>query len=324
MPNLVTHALFCEDVMKSLNDPVLNRYPMFAITGSQGPDFLFFYHTTPTKLLLPNKISQFGHKFHEENVNAFYASALESIRREKKHPIQQEMIAYLCGHLCHWAMDSTFHPYVYYRTGNYSYSAKCAFYHHRFESLLDAAMLKYNKNTTITDYDPGEECLSTSLPVARAICRIYIPAIQQIYDTKIEPTAIVEALQDWKTMQKIFRDPKNLKKGFLQPIEKALGLQHALSGFSIPNVCEDNVDICNLLHKQWKNPASLEESNASLFDLYKEAQRKAITVISYFLKAINDPKSEEKMLEFIGDRNYEMGLPNGYEMKEFDIIDLSI
>ena len=56
MPNLVTHALFCEDVMKSLNDPVLNRYPMFAITGSQGPDFLFFYHTTPTKLLLPNKI----------------------------------------------------------------------------------------------------------------------------------------------------------------------------------------------------------------------------------------------------------------------------
>lgn len=324
MPNLVTHALFCEDVMKSLNEPLLDRCKMFVITGSQGPDFLFFYHTTPAKLLLPNKVRQFGNKFHEENVNAFYASAINSIRHEKKHPIQQEMIAYLCGHLCHWAMDSTFHPYIYYRTGNYSLSSDCAFNHHRFESLLDAAMLKFKKDTTITDYDPGVECLSTSLPVARAICRIYIPAIEQIYDTKLEPKTIVEALEDWKTMQKIFRDPKNYKKGFLQPIEKSLGLLHALSGFSIPNVCEDNVDICNLLHKPWKNPATLEQSDESLFDLYEVARKKAVKAITYCLKAINDPKSEEKLLEFIGDRNYEMGIPSGYEMKEFDLIDLSI
>lgn len=324
MPNLVTHALFCEDVMKSLNDPILNRHRMFMITGSQGPDFLFFYRTTPTKLWMPNKVRHYGNKFHEENVNAFYSSALESIRHEKNKSIQREMIAYMCGHLCHWAMDSTFHPYVYYRTGNYSSNQNSAFLHHRFESLLDAAMLKFKKDTTITDYDPGVECMSASLPIARAIARIYIPAIETIYQDQIEPNAIVEALKDWRTMQKVFRDPKNHKKGFLQPIEKAVGLEHALSGFSIPNVCEDNVDICNLLHRQWKNPASLEVSNQSLFDLYDEAQQKATTVIPYFLDAIENPQVQQKLMDYLGDRNYEMGLPTGYEMKEFDIIDLPI
>lgn len=322
MPNLITHALFADEVREQFNLPVLNMNRKFMITGAQGPDFLFFHHTTPAKCLIPSDIRVYGGLFHKEKVNDFYSSALKSIRHEKSRKIKNEMTAYVCGHLCHWAMDSTFHPYIYYRTGNYSKKSAAA--HHRFESLLDAAMLKYKKNLTIREYDASVECLSDELPVARAICRIYVPAIETIYGKKVNPKDFVEDLHEWKFMQKVFRDPKNYKKGLLQPLEKVFGLDNVLSGFSVPNICEDNVDICNLLHREWKNPASLEVSDASLLDLYDVAMAKALMAIHLFLAAIDDKEEEGELLDFLGDRNYEMGLPGFLETKEFDLIDLSL
>lgn len=322
MPNLITHALFADDVREQLNLPLLNHNRKFMITGAQGPDFLFFHHTTPAKYLIPSDIRQYGSLFHKEKVNEFYASALHSIRHEKNRIIKNEMTAYVCGHLCHWAMDGTFHPYIYYRTGNYSNKSAAA--HHRFESLLDAAMLKYKKNLTISEYDPSVECLSDELPVARAICRVYVPAIETIYGKKVSPKDFVDDLHEWKFMQKVFRDPNNYKKRILQPLEKIFGMDNVLSGFSVPNVCEDNVDICNLLHREWKNPASLEISNASLLDLYQIAQAKALMAIHLFLKVIDHPEDEAELLGFLGERNYEMGLAGSPEAKEFDLIDLSL
>lgn len=321
MPNLVTHTLFTEDVLKTLNNPLLNSRRKLVITGGQGPDFLFFHNATPSKLMIPSPIRKYGTLFHHEEVNAFYASALDSIRHEKNRKIRDDMIAYTCGHLCHWASDSTVHPLIYARTGNCT--GRSAWRHHRYESLLDAALLQYYKKMTIKDYDPSVECLSADLPTARAIARIYGPAIETVYGDKVRPALFVDTLQDWKHMEKVFRDPTNIKKKLLMPAEKVLHLENLVTGFSIPNVCEDNVDICNLLHNEWRNPCTGEIHTESVFDLLEEALQKAVTAITLFLQAVQNPAKETEFLDFLDDRNYDEGLPGNPDPVFFDETDLS-
>lgn len=321
MPNLITHTLFTEDVLKALDNPALNARHKLVITGGQGPDFLFFHHSVPSKLLIPTRLRKYGTLFHEEHVNGFYASALNSIRHEKNAAIREDMIAYTVGHLCHWAMDSTFHPLIYYRTGNCK--GKSAWSHHQYEALLDAAMLQYKKGQTIATYDPSTQCLSDKLPVARAIARIYRPAIQAIFQETIEPHEFKEVLDDWKRAQQIFRDPKNRKKAWIKPLEKMLGMEHILTGFSVPNVCEDNVDIGNLLHDEWKHPSSGEIRHESVFDLWQEAMDKALMAIDLFYKALADKNDEPAFLDFLDDRNYDIGIPGNPAPVFFELADLS-
>lgn len=321
MPNLITHTLFTEDVLKALDNPVLNARKKLVITGGQGPDFLFFHHSIPSKLLIPSELRKYGSLFHEEHVNDFYASALESIRKEKNPAIREDMFAYVIGHLCHWAMDSTFHPLIYYRTGNCE--GRSAWRHHRYESLLDAAMLQYKKGQTIQTYDPGMECLSNDMPTARAIARIYRPAIQTIYGQTIRPGDFKEVLDDWKRAQQIFRDPHNRKKAVMGGLEKVLGMENFLTGFSVPNVCEDNVDIGNLLHDEWKHPSTGEIHTESVFDLWKQAMDKALMAIGLFEKALANPSDRQAFLNFLNDRNYDIGIPGNPAPVFFDLADLS-
>lgn len=321
MPNIITHTLFADEVSDLLGlDVMLGRHQLFEIGGS-GPDVLFFHGISPYKTPVVSKfIRQVGSELHEGHVNDFYKSALNSIRREKNNQIRDDMIIYVCGHLCHWALDSTMHPYIFYKTG--FKRPRSAWDHHRFESLMDALMLKYKRDETIQDYDVTK--ITRHKPFqARAMARIYIPAIKDIFDIDVRPYVIEEALQDWNDMQGVFRDKTGRKiKGF-QTLEKPLHLDNLFSGFAVPPVPEDNYDIFNLMHSEWQNPATEEVFTDSVLDLYEQAKRKAITAITLFLEAVTSRAKEKEFLEFIGDRNYGTGTA-GLPMVVSKPIDLSI
>ena len=321
MPNLVTHALFCDDVLSALDNPLLSSHRMLFLTGGQGPDFLFFHHSDPLRTaVLPSDIRKYGRKFHADHINDFYLSALSSIQKEKDPAIRNDLIAYVCGHLCHWALDSTVHPLIYSRTGNCQ--GRSAWMHHRFESLLDAALLMYKKKQTILTYFPGDECFSSDLNTARAMARIYVPAIETIYGEKVNPHSFAEVLQDWKRVQKRFYDPHNRKRRTIVPLEKTFGMYGLMSGFAIPYTCEDNVDICNLLHDSWRHPVTGEERKESVLDLMNIALDKAVTAIQLFLAAVDHPENpafKESFCDFLGDRNYEMDLPGNPVPVFFDL-----
>lgn len=325
MPNLITHTLFCEDVLDSLHNELLDSHRMLFITGGEGPDFLFFHHSDPfVDAFVPSKLRKYGGIFHDEHVNAFYLSALSSIEQQKNSEIREDMIACLAGHLCHWALDSTMHPLIYARTGNCKGAS--SWNHHRYESLLDAALLMYRKHVTIKDYEPWKECFSSDRRTARAISQIYGPAIETIYGESIRPADFAQCLKDWERLQRRFYDPSGLKKTLLRPVENVLHLDNLMTGFSIPNNAEDNVDICNLLHTTWRHPVTGIESTESVFDLLDKALEKAKTAITLFFDALNHPASTlhaQKWIDFLGDRNYDMDLPGSPEPVFFDLIDLS-
>ena len=319
MPNLITHTLFAQEAAEKLDPALLaGRTHLYGV-GANGPDFLFFQGLDPKNFYHKAPLRKFGGKFHHSHVNDFYASAISSIRNEKDPEIKADMIAYVLGHLSHWALDSTCHPYIFGRTGAYELDSSTR--HHTLESLLDAAMLKVKKGQTIKEfyYPAIADC---SKEEARAVARIYIPAIEQIFDTKIAPHLIWQSLNDWGRGQRWFYDYTGNKRKNLRAIEKGLFCENIVSGMIIPEVADDNWDICNLKHKEWVHPCDASiVSTESLFDLYDKALLKAQTAMKLFLEALDGPDKESAFYEFLGDRGYDTNMNTDLPMKNFDIID---
>ena len=256
--------------------------------------------------------------FHAGHVNEFYQQALISIRNETDEEIKKDMVTYVCGHLCHWALDATSHPYVFYRTG--TCKGKSAWYHHRFESLMDAIMLKVKKECTIEDFK-FYEISDASKEEARAIARIYVPAIRQILGFEIKPHQIMESLKDWHFIESLFYDASGDKLKALQALETFTKAYNSLSGYIVPNEPDDPYDVMNLLHTRWVHPSDdTLVSTESFFDLYDKAQLLAMEAIRLFLAACENPDLDGDLLNLIQDRNYNLGTNDHKEMINFDLI----
>lgn len=321
MPNIITHTLFAQEIFDKVDE---NTHDLFEPRlhlleiGSNGPDFLFFHGMNPKDFFKKSDLRVSGSMFHAGHVNEFYQKALISIRNEVDEEIKKDMITYVCGHLCHWALDATSHPYVFYRTG--TCKGKSAWYHHRFESLMDAIMLKVKKECTIKDFK-FYEISDASKEETRAIARIYVPAIRQILGFEIKPHQIMESLKDWHFIESLFYDASGDKLKALQTLETFTKAYNSLSGYIVPNEPDDPYDVMNLLHTRWVHPSDdTMVSTESFFDLYDKAQLLAMEAIRLFLAACENPDLDGDLLNLIQDRNYNLGTNDHKEMINFDLI----
>lgn len=321
MPNIITHTLFAQEIFDKVDEAAHDLFePRLQLLeiGSNGPDFLFFHGMNPKDFYKKSDLRVAGSMFHAAHVNDFYQKALISIRNEQDEDIKKDMMIYVCGHLCHWALDATSHPYVFYRTG--PCKGKSAWYHHRFESLLDAIMLKVKRECTIEDFKFYEVCDVTK-EQARAIARIYVVAIRQILGFDIKPHQILESLNDWHFIETLFYDASGDKLKALQTLETFTKAYNSLSGYIVPNHPDDPYDVMNLLHTRWVHPSdSSFVSTESFFDLYDRAQLLAMEAIRLFLAACQNPDLDEDLLLLIKDRNYNLGVSSQDEMTNFDLI----
>ena len=107
MPPSYSHYRFGKEVYKKLTPAqkaIIDPYRGLFDLGLHGPDLLFYYHP-----FSKNQINQTGVAIHERPGIAFFlpaASRWRSCRHKKA------ALAYLYGVLCHFALDSTCHPYV--------------------------------------------------------------------------------------------------------------------------------------------------------------------------------------------------------------------
>ena len=112
MPNLVTHNYFAKEVLSKTQNTIKktikdkqNIYELFA----QGFDPFFFYELLPFK----KKISNYCHTNHTDE---FFLNFINSIKKEKLQN-NSSIMAALYGHLAHYVLDSTCHPFIIYKTG---------------------------------------------------------------------------------------------------------------------------------------------------------------------------------------------------------------
>ena len=176
MPALITHDFFGRDVYDRLYTFIggsRDEADAFLL-GNQGPDPLFYLVLSP-QLRAHNRLGSTMHnKKPSELLTALKNSLgiLNSAEREVGR-------AYALGFLCHYTLDSTMHPFVYFHEYRLCDAgvpgltrADGSEVHGTIESELDELVLFEKRGETIATFNPSAEILNASnFKIGRASCR---------------------------------------------------------------------------------------------------------------------------------------------------------
>ena len=107
MPSTYAHRRFGADVLALLPDGLratLEQHRELYDIGLHGPDLMFYY-----KALQSNPVNRLGNTMHEQKGEVFFTRARTVVENA---PNKDAALAYALGFVCHFALDSTCHPYV--------------------------------------------------------------------------------------------------------------------------------------------------------------------------------------------------------------------
>lgn len=131
MANYTSHAIMAEEVHKHLND--INKIEIdeeFLKFFSMGQDFTF----TDSKLF---------DETHDLYSKDFFINTIKYIKENKLYE-NEVIMSYLYGHIVHYALDTSIHPYVYYVTNNMESNGMIT-PHNVVECYVDKYMLSDNE-----------------------------------------------------------------------------------------------------------------------------------------------------------------------------------
>lgn len=262
MPACLTHYYFAQSVLESL--PQKGDIDRCAYNwGAQGPDFFFCHRYF--SMHREKSLNQYGHKLHEEKPS-LTLSAMRDFLRKREDPSYR---SYVMGFLCHYALDSTAHPYINALAEQLAqerpYENRSTM-HGEIEAALDAIILRRE-----TGKLPSEVGLKQMFPknegVQRKIAQLYREVILFALGESIPEKELVQAMDDAHFVFACVTDRTGMKKRLFDVLEK--GRPHYISSHIVPITERDDVDYANTQHTPWISGQS--ESSQSFFELYDEA-----------------------------------------------------
>ena len=108
MPAFYAHAYFGTQVLSLLPAPlkeICQQHANAFLLGTQGPDVLFYH-----KPFKANDTRNKGSQMHLDSAKAFFIRARE---KALENGGNDEILAYVSGFICHFALDNACHPHVF-------------------------------------------------------------------------------------------------------------------------------------------------------------------------------------------------------------------
>lgn len=292
MPAILTHDLFGRGVLEDATSLLNLRTPAERdafLLGNQGPDPLFYLTIDP----LMHKWSPLGNALHAsapaEVLLAMREAALRLEGRER-----QVARAYVAGFACHWLLDSTIHPFVYFwQNGICSAgvpgldeSARSRV-HAEIERDFDEMALFALTGRTVERWRPHERALAASRATLAAIDKVYFYAALWVYERAIDPRTFSTAVHEFRLVQRVFDSPSGRKRDLLGTVERLAtrrpySLVCSMSHRARP---EDTSDFDNRDHRPWENPFTHEVGTQGFWDLFDGAHARALPVLDELLAA---------------------------------------
>lgn len=222
MADFVTHYLFGEQVLSAFPAAVqlaAVRRPAVFNWGLMGPDPLFYQG-----LAFGRPLHKYGNMMHEQKTDALFFAFARAVNRMTgtRRAVAE---AYFYGFLCHYALDSAIHPYVYCRQAEAmeaNPSAHASAVHCQIESDIDYALYELEYHAPVTDFNPDK--YFTLEPDELAVMAVLLQYIlAAVYGVKADTPVLRSAFREMLTAQNFLYSRSVLAYRGLQRAETMLG-----------------------------------------------------------------------------------------------------
>ncbi len=329
MPSFLTHCLFAEDVLGLIEDErakekIKDRMALYYL-GAQGPDIFFYYKAKPW--VKYDGVEKLGHLMHDDKTADFFINSLDYIKKigksgyTDKYCAYSDLLAYIAGYLCHFALDQSAHPLIHYRAGIDTQKNKETHryhnYHKLLESAIDAYMLEFKKNVQAYKYK-SYRLIEDSKHFTECIGNFYAEVIKKVYGIKISGNQAATAVTDMIEILKIFYDPLGIRRVFFRCFEFLMNKKGEITTAMHPRKLNSKIDYLNLNHEINLHPCSKYiKSSKSFIDLYGEALLLAAKFINAATGYIRDKETLPNLKSVLPDVSYSTGLKCGTDKDLF-------
>lgn len=296
MPATVTHAYFGMDVynnlpigLKELLMDEKKDLRMFA----QGMDPFFFYH----KISLKNgkKQQDFALYFHTNKTREFFINLVNYIKYNNYYQIP-DVMAYLYGFIAHYVLDSTIHPYVFYKTGEWKKTDKETYkyrgLHHNMEVFLDNYLISKREQEKVHSFKFYDYCFEFK-PFSKELEEVIDYAFKETFGINEMSNFYKQALKDMHFALKYFRYDKTGVKRMVYTTCEAITPKFffPFSVISYHISTDDKKNYLNLDKQEWCHPCLKREKHTDSFDeLYDKSLQEALDIIKKVNAYIKDTK----------------------------------
>ncbi len=307
MPLITTHTYFAQDLLPTLPKTLSqklqekqNVYTLFA----QGFDPFLFYE------FLKMKQQNLQYNFHTHQTDLFFINFILNIKESQniKNPY---FLGALYGHLAHYVLDSTLHPFIIYQTGIYQKenkeTKKYKGEHTRLEMQLDAYLYKQRNQKEYKNFKIHQLISKEPFPIA--LIELLNATYEKTFNLKNLGNAYEKGCKKMYYAYKfLIEDAWGLKKGMYSFFDLLCPKSsNKYSTFS-NHITYINIDYFNLEHKIWFNPwCDNETSNASIFDLYEEAKKRALLLFKATDQFLNNKIALDDYKKILKDDDYTTG-----------------
>ncbi|WNX84488.1 hypothetical protein RWV98_18235 [Agathobaculum sp. NTUH-O15-33] len=184
MADFVSHHMFGEQALHVFPTPAQKaaaKRPACFRWGCQGPDPLFYH-----RLLGGSPLHKTGNRMHAEKTDELFftlSRAVHCLSGDAREVAE----AYFYGFLCHYALDSEIHPYVYCRQMQYcSADAKLSpsAVHCQIEGDIDCKLYRAEKHEAVTAFEPEEYYALATDELAVLACLLHV-ALLRVYHENV-------------------------------------------------------------------------------------------------------------------------------------------
>ncbi len=250
MADFVSHYLFGElvqDKFPAVVQLAAVRRPAAFNWGLQGPDPLFY-----RKLAFGSPLHKYGNQMHSKCTDELFFAFARAVNRMTgdNRAIAE---AYFYGFLCHYALDSTLHPYVYCRQHECLEAdpkLNPSAVHCQIESDIDYALYEQEYHAPVTDFSPGKYYTASDAEIAvQAVLLHYL--LGTVYGLRVDTADLRAAFREMLTVENfLYSENVSIYHG-LQRLEGLAGRGALLTSHMKIDPPEWNC--LNLEHAAWHN-----------------------------------------------------------------------
>ena len=304
MPALITHYIQADKTLEALPNNISHEIirPAFLL-GAQGPDFLYFHRVLP--IIMPGKSQRsVGTALHNIPPDRLFGSFANYLCKN----YNAAAMSFALGFLCHYALDSVCHPYIYslqrkiIEQNNIKYFD--GFVHSKIEHSIDILLCRKLLCINANEFD-FDKALTNDEQIISECAKMMAYSVNELTEYDVSERQMRRAFLDFRALQRFSRDKHGIKHGTLRTLEKIIFFPESASTFIRTKTVADDVDYLNLAHDEWTNP--YDKTSVATSDFYwliNEATNRSVRLIEQYQNAVED----KNIIDFTGNFSYKTGL----------------